>query len=91
MQSEYCKKEIPTLDTRIRAIFCCIWFGTMPWQLYENEKHYEYDYWSHLKLNWRMLWVWLTSWKLDAEELEFEHEVNSTWWCVYNRMCAGLR
>jgi hypothetical protein len=63
----------------------------MPWQLYENEKHYEYDYWSHLKLNWGMVWVWLTSWKLDAEELEFEHEVNSTWLCVYSRMCAGLR
>ena len=91
MQPKHCKKEIPTLDTRARAIFCCIWFGTMPWQLYENEKHYEYDYWSHLKLNWRMVWVWLTSWKLDAEELEFEYEVNSTWCCVYNRMCTGLR
>ena len=91
MQSEYCKKEIPKLDTRARAIFCCIWFGTMPWQLYESKKHYEYDYWSHLKLNWRMVWVWLTSRKLDVEELKFEQDVNSTWWCVYNRMCAGLR
>ena len=91
MQSEHCKKEIPTLDTRARAIFCCIWFGTMPWQLYESTKHYECDYWSHLKLNWRMVWVWLTSRKLDVEELKFEQDVNSTWCCVYNRMCAGLR
>jgi len=91
MQSEYCKKEIPKLDTRARAIFCCIWFGTMPWQLYEHKKHYEYDYWSHLKLNWKMVLVWLTSLKIDAEELEFEQKANPDWNSVYKNICAGLR
>lgn len=91
MQSEYCKKEIPTLDTRARAIFCCIWFGTMPWRLYEKKKHYQYDYVSHLKLNWQMVWVWLTTWKMDTEELEFEHEVNPSWQIVFENMCIGLR
>tara|TARA_E500000331_G_C17152320_1_gene667913 strand:- start:433 stop:708 length:276 start_codon:yes stop_codon:yes gene_type:complete len=91
MQSEYCKKEIPKLDTRARAIFCCIWFGTMPWQLYEHKKHYEYDYWSHLKLNWKMVLVWLTSLKIDAEELEFEQKANPDWNSVYKNMCMGLR
>ena len=91
MQSKNCKKEIPTLDTRTRAIFCCIWFGTMPWQLYESEKHYEYDYYSHLKLNLGSAWMWLTSRKIDKEELEFEHEVNPSWSSAFNTMCAGLR
>ena len=91
MQSKNCKKEIPTLDTRTRAIFCCIWFGTMPWQLYESEKHYEYDYYSHLKLNWGSAWMWLTSRKIDKEELEFEHEVNPSWPSAFNTTCPGLR
>ena len=91
MQSKHCKKEIPSLDTRARAIFCCIWFGTMPWQLYEHKKHYEYDYWSHLKLNWKMVLVWLTSLKIDADEIEFEQEANPNWNSVYRNMCAGLR
>ena len=91
MCSNHCKKEIPTLDIRARAIFCCIWFGTMPWQLYEHKKHYEYDYWSHLKLNWKMVLVWLTSLKIDAEELEFEQKANPDWNSVYKNICAGLR
>ena len=91
MQSTHCKKEIPKLDTRARAIFCCIWFGTMPWQLYEHKKHYEYDYWSHLKLNWKMVLVWLTSLKIGAEELEFEQKANPDWNSVYKNMCMGLR
>ena len=91
MQSEYCKKEIPTINTRARAIFCCIWFGTMPWQLYENKKHYEYDYVSHLKLNWNMVLVWLTSLKIDVEELKFEQEVNPSWLIVFKNMFTWLR
>ena len=91
MQSKYCNYETPTFVTRIRAIFCCIWFGTMPWQLYEHKKHYEYDYLSHLKLNWKMVLVWLTSLKIDAEELEFEQKANPDWNSVYKNMCAGLR
>ena len=71
--------------------FCCIWFGTMSWRLYESKKHYEYNYWSHVKLNWGMVWVWLTSRKVDTEEIEFEQKVNPSWQCVFNNMCAGLR
>lgn len=91
MQSEYCKKEIPTLDTRARAIFCCIWFGTMPWQVYELEKHYEYDYYSHLKLNWFSAWNWMTSQNIDTDELKFEQEVNPSWSHVYKCMFSGMR
>lgn len=91
MQSEYCKKEIPTLDTRARAIFCCIWFGTMPWRLYEKKKHYCSSYLRHLKLNWSSAYMWLTTLKIDAEELEFEQEFNPNWEIVFKSMCVGLR
>ena len=63
----------------------------MPWQLYESKKHYEYDYYSHLILNYKMVWKWLTTWKIDAEELEFEQDANPNWNKVYKNMCAGLR
>jgi hypothetical protein len=91
MQSNHCKKEIPTLDIRIRAIFCCIWFGTIPWQIYESKKHYQYNYWSHLKLNWGMVWVWLTNWELDIEEIDFEQEVNPNWKVVFKNMFTWIR
>ena len=35
--------------------------------------------------------MWLTTLKIDAEELEFEQEVNPSWETVFNSMCAGLR
>jgi hypothetical protein len=63
----------------------------MPWRLYEKKKHYRRSYLLHLKLNWRMVLVWLASWKVDTEEIEFEQEVNPSWQCVFNSMCAGLR
>jgi len=91
MRSKNHKKEVPPIEVRARAIFCCIWFGTMPWRLYETKKHYRRSYFLHLKLNWRMPWVWLTSLKVDTEEIEFEQEVNPSWLYLFNSMCAGLR
>ena len=63
----------------------------MPWQLYESDQHYEYNYWSHLKLNWKMVWMWLTNWQMDTEEIEFEHEVNPNWEVVFKNMFTWLR
>lgn len=91
MQSEHCKKEIPTIDTRARAIFCCIWFGTIHWRLYEKKKHYRRGYWKHLQLNWGSAWTWLTSWQVDVEELEFEQEINPNWETTFKNMFGGLR
>ena len=34
--------------------------------------------------------MWLTNYKVDKEELEFE-KVNPSWSYVFNSMCAGLR
>ena len=91
VQSTNSKKTVPTINTRIRAIFCCIWFGIVPWQLYESEKHYEYDYFTHLKLNWGMVFFWITKWKIDEEELKFEKEVNPNWKVVFKNMWIGIR
>jgi hypothetical protein len=91
MRSENCKKEVPSLEIRIRAILCCIWFGTMPWRLYETNKHYCTSYFLHLKLNWSSAYTWLTNYKVDKEELEFEQEVNPSWSTVFNNMFSGLR
>lgn len=91
MQSENCNKEVPSLETRARAIFCCIWFGTVPWRLYETKKHYRRSYLLHLKLNWGSAYAWLTNYKVDKEEIEFEQEVNPSWSYVFDSMCSGLR
>ena len=63
----------------------------MPWQLYESERHYEYNYWSHLKLNWKMVLMWLTNLQMDTEEIEFEHEVNPNLEVVFKNMFTWLR
>ncbi len=38
-----------------------------------------------------MTWVWLTSWEVDTEEIEFEQEVNPSWKHVFKNMFGGLR
>lgn len=91
MQSENYIKEVPSLEIRARAIFCCIWFGTMPWRLYETKKHYRRSYLLHLKLNWGSAYMWLTNYRVDKEDVDFEREVNPSWSYVFNSMCAGLR
>lgn len=91
MQSENYIKEVPSLEIRARAIFCCIWFGTMPWRLYETKKHYRRSYLLHLKLNWGSAYMWLTNYRVDKEDVDFEREVNPSWSYAFNSMCAGLR
>ena len=91
MRSENCNKEVPSLEIRARAVFCCIWYGTMPWRLYETKKHYRRSYFLHLKLNWGSAYAWLTNYKVDKEDVDFEREVNPSWSYVFNSMCAGLR
>lgn len=91
MRSENCSKKVPSLEIRARAIFCCIWFGTLPWRLYETKKHYRRSYSLHLKLNWGSAYAWLTNYEVVKEEIEFEQEVNSSWSYVFDSMYAGLR
>ena len=79
-------------DLRIRAIFCCLYFGTMPWRVYEKECHYEgVSYLSHLWMNLETAWhwVWLTD-EITQEYIDFEKEVNPSWSGTLNNLFAGL-
>jgi len=71
---------------RIRAIFCCLYFGIMPWQFYERDKcHYEgISYWEHMILNVKYTFVWLTC-SETWEDVKFEKETNSSWKQVFYR------
>lgn len=62
--------------TRPRAIFCSLWFGLMPWWVYEGRPHYDCGYLAHLRLNLRYAWTWAT-WRETLEEEAFERRVNA--------------
>jgi hypothetical protein len=64
---------------RLRAIVCCLWFGTMPWWVYEKSCHYQgMSYMKHLLLNYEQVLVWLF-FRETEEDREFERKVNPTW------------
>ena len=64
---------------RLRAIWSCLFFGLMPWQLYERTCHYKgMSYTMHLTYNLRYALDWVCFRETDAER-EFEKEVNPTW------------
>ena len=85
--------QAPSTDTRLRAIFCCLYFGIMPWQVYEKDHHYKgMSYWNHLVMNLEMAWQWIG--QLDTitqEELDFEREVNPSWTTTFKTLFAGLK
>jgi len=85
------EKVSVTLNMRLKGIWCCIWFGTMPWRLYEKEKHYRRGYWKHLKLNWGTVWMWLTQRNVGKNFVEFENQINPSWKHVFKNMFGGLR
>lgn len=64
---------------RLRAIFCCVWFSLMPWQVYEASCHYcGMTYYQHLKLNLDSLLTWVT-FRETQEDIMFEKETNTSW------------
>ena len=85
------EKVSVTLNMRLKGIWCCIWFGTMPWRLYEKKKHYRRGYWKHLKLNWGTVWMWLTKRKVGKSYVEFENQINPSWKQVFKNMFGGVR
>lgn len=74
---------------RLRAIFCCLYFGLVPWSIYEKTKHYCGTYWGHLKLNLEQSTVWLL-YKETEEDIAFEKEVNASWSSVLKNLLGGL-
>jgi len=60
---------------RLRAILCALWFGIIPWWVYEEERHYPEPYLEHLWLNL----VYAAHWALGRQTLgdvRFELENN---------------
>jgi hypothetical protein len=85
------EKVSVTLNMRLKGIWCCLWFGTMPWRLYEKKKHYRRGYWKHLKLNWATVWMWLVKRNVGKNFVEFENQINPSWKHVFKNMFGGLR
>ena len=79
-----------TLNTRLKAMWCCVWFGTMPYRVYEKTCHYRRGYLRHLRLNWGTVWMWLTNRRVSQSYAEFERETNLTWKHVFKNMFRGL-
>jgi hypothetical protein len=79
-----------TLNMRLKGIWCCLWFGTMPWRLYEKKKHYRRGYWKHLKLNWGTVWMWLTQRTVGKSFVDFENQINPSWKQVFKNMFGGV-
>lgn len=67
------------LYVRLRAIGYCLWFGLLPWQVYEDTCHYEgMTYKGHALMNVKIMLRWLTP-KPPDHYWKFEREVNNNY------------
>jgi hypothetical protein len=62
-----------------------LYFGILPWQVYEPKKHYRRSYWLHLWLNIQQVTIWLTFRETESD-VEFEKEVNTDWPFVLGKL-----
>lgn len=60
---------------RLKAILNCLYFGLLPWWMYEKKRHYDCSYVYHLVINIQHAWRWATFHE-DESDKEFESEVN---------------
>jgi hypothetical protein len=60
---------------RLKAIWCCVKFGLLPWWCYEKQRHYDCSYWQHLAINAAYAWRWLI-FQEDESDREFERTIN---------------
>ena len=62
---------------RIRAIWYCLFFGLLPWWVYEKECHYKgMTYRRHRWLNLALAARWVRN-EQTPEDIEFEREANN--------------
>ena len=62
--------------TRIRAILKALFYGIMPYWTYESVRHYECSYFTHLVINIRYAWRWIT-YSEDESDRDFELKTNN--------------
>ena len=75
---------------RIRAIFCCLYFGIMPSPVYEKRCHYRRGYWKHMYLNLEQILIWIF-FRDTQSDREFEAEVNPSWSVVFGKLFRWQR
>jgi hypothetical protein len=61
---------------RIRAILKALYFGLMPYWVYEKVRHYECSYFRHLVINIRYAFRWVT-YSEDESDRQFELKTNN--------------
>ncbi len=62
---------------RMKAIFDCLWFGLLPYWVYEEEPHYGRgikNYLNHAALNYTLAKAWIKG-KEDEEDRELAAKV----------------
>lgn len=70
------KRRRPGFVMRFRAIVCALWYGVLPWWLYERECHYsDMGYCAHLRLNLDYALKWMQG-KQTYSDVRFERTVN---------------
>jgi hypothetical protein len=60
---------------RLRAIYNAFYHGIMPYWCYENQKHYNCSYLTHLLINLKYALRWL-SFREYESDIEFETTTN---------------
>jgi hypothetical protein len=64
---------------RFRAIVLCLFYGIMPWQVYETTCHYKgMSYAKHLTMNLRYALDW-AFFRETEDDIAFEKKINPTW------------
>lgn len=62
---------------RARAIVCALWFGLLPWWIYEERCHFRpWGYWRHLAHNLGYAWRWVTL-RETVGDTRFELQTNA--------------
>lgn len=76
---------------RLRAIFCSLWFGILPYRCYEDKCHYAgTTYGRHLTLNLETAAYWLL-FQEPEDWREFERQINPSWRAVWKDMWRKVR
>lgn len=61
---------------RLKAIYYSIKHGLLPYWMYEKKKHYNCSYLSHLWINIKYAWRWITFREYQSD-IDFEKHINS--------------
>lgn len=61
---------------KLRAIKYALFYGIMPYWIYEHSKHYNCSYWQHLIMNLQYAYRWLIN-DIGYSDIKFELTTNA--------------